>query len=147
MRKKKVGILAVAVALLVFGVTQLAPLIAASPTEIPLPPTSDSVTCFQNINRAGAQQALSPAEAARLLQAAENSSQYREFAHGANIPPVAEGPAIEYRAAAGCSGIIVVAYSFSFVSGGKELSVGVDPSTLRVVGTLVVPAVTWGGGH
>jgi hypothetical protein len=136
--------LAVTLALLLFVATQAAPLFATIPTETSLPPTSDSGTCFQNINRVGAQQALSAAEEAKMLQAAESSSQYQAFANGANIPPVAGPPAMQYRTAAGCSGIVVVAYTFSFVSGEKELSIGVDPNTLRVVGSLTVPAVSWG---
>jgi hypothetical protein len=145
MRKKLVGALAVTLALLIFGATQAVPLFATILTGgTALPLTSDSGTCFQNINRAGAQQTLSTADEARMLQAAESSSQYQSFAQGASIPPVAGSPAMQYRTAAECSGIVVVAYTFSFVSGGKELSVAVDPNTLQVVGTLVVPAVSWG---
>jgi hypothetical protein len=137
MNKKLVGALAVTLAVLIFGAIQAAPLFATVPT-------SDSGTCFQNINRAGTQPALSASVEAMMLQAAESSSQYRSFAHGANIPPVAGSPAMQYRTAAGCSGIIVMSYTFSFVSAGKVLSVAVDPSTLQVVGTLVAPAVSWG---
>lgn len=136
MKKKLVGVLAVTLAVLIFGAIQAAPLFATIPT--------DSGTCFQNINRAGAQQPLSASKEAMMLQAAESSSQYQLFAHGANIPPVAGSPAMQYRTVAGCSGIVVAAYTFSFVSGSKELSVAVDPNTLQVVGTLIVPAVSWG---
>jgi hypothetical protein len=145
MKKEKIGILAVTLALLLFGAARLEPLIATSPTEIPLPSTSDSGACFRNINEAiPQQQGLSPAEEARLLQVAESSSQYQAFTHGAKIPPVSGTPAMEYSTTSGCSGIVVKAYTFSFVSGGQELSIGVDPNTLRVVEAFVVPAMSWG---
>ncbi len=124
-----------------------AALAAPSPTALSLTPASDSQTCFQNINGALAQQtALSPGTATQLLKVAETSSQYQAFAQaGETVSLVSASPAIEYGMATGCAGITVEAYTFSFISGGKELSIGVDPSTMSVVRTLIVPAVSWGG--
>lgn len=145
MKTKKVGMVTASLALLLFVVAQIVPLVTASQTEISPPPASDSGACFQSINRSITQlQPLSSYEAAQLLQAAENSSQYREFAHGGKIPPVSGPPAIVYHTSPNCAGIVIQAYDFSFVSGGKELTIAVDPNNLRVVGSMIVPAVSWG---
>jgi hypothetical protein len=115
---------------------------------VALPPTSDSATCFHNINRAIAQHSpIGASTLAQLLNVAESSAKYESFAQASGATPslVSTDPAMEYDASAGCAGINVQAYTFSFVSGGNELSIAVDPSTMAVVRALTVPAVTWGG--
>jgi hypothetical protein len=134
-------------ALLTLSLAAAAALTSSSPAALSLPPTTDSETCFQNINSALAQQTeLKPDVASRLLQVAETSSQHQAFAQaGETVSLVSASPAMEYGTAPGCAGITIEAYTFSFVSGGKELSIGVDPSTMSVVRILLVPAVSWGG--
>lgn len=146
MEMAKIGIMSVALVSLLSVATQVMPLITApSQTSIPLPSSSDSGACFQNINGAMARQTLSSDQAAHLLNVAENSKQYRTFAQAeGDVSPVSGGPAIVYHTAAGCAGIVIQAYDFSFVSGGKELTIGVDPNTQQVEGSMIVPAVTWG---
>jgi hypothetical protein len=139
--------MAAILALFTLSLAVAAPLVtASSPTVFSLTPTTDSRSCFQNINRALAQQtALSPDAMAQLLQIAEASSQYQAFAQpGISVPPVSTSPAMEYGTTQGCAGILVEAYTFSFVSEGKELSIAVDPSSMSVLRTLTVPAVSWG---
>ena len=126
---------------------QLAPLTAASnSTGLPLQPTSDEQVCFSNVNLSlGQLPALSPATRTRFLQVAESSSQYKAFARaGGGVSLVSTLPAMESRISPDCSGVIIEAYTFSFVSGGKELSIAVDPSTMSVLRTLTVRAVNWG---
>ena len=133
--------------MLSLALTQLAPLTAASnSTGLPLPPTSDEQVCFSNVNMAlGQLPALSPATRTRFLQVAESSSQYKAFARaGGAVSLVSTLPAMESRISPDCSGVIIEAYTFSFVSGGKELSIAVDPSTMSVLRTLTVRAVNWG---
>jgi hypothetical protein len=108
--------------------------------------TSDSQVCFQDINHILAQQtALSADTTSQLLQVAETSSQYQTLEQvGGTVSVVSGGPAMEYRTTPGCAGITVEAYTFSFISDGKELSIAVNPSTMSVLRTLTVPAVSWG---
>jgi Peptidase A4 family len=139
--------LAAILALFTLSLAAAAPLaVASSPTGFSLTPTTDSQTCFQNVNGAIAQQAaLSPDTAAQLLQVAESSSQYQAFAQaGETISLVSPSPAMQYSTTSECAGVIIDAYTFSFVSGAKELSVAVDPSRMTVLGTLIVPAFKWG---
>jgi hypothetical protein len=147
-RRGRIWPLTAILALLMLSLGAEATLAAPSPTSSSLTPASDSNTCFQNVNSALALETeLNPDEATRLLQVTETSRQYQAFAQAEEtVSLVSASPAMEYRTAPGCAGITVEAYTFSFVSGGKELSVGVDPSTMSVVRTLVVPAVSWGGG-
>jgi hypothetical protein len=145
--KVRIWPLAAILVLLTLSLVAAAALAAPSPTALYLSPASDSQTCFQNINSALALETeLNPDVATRLLQVAETSSQYRAFARaGETVSLVSASPAMEYGTAPGCTGITIEAYTFSFVSGGKELSIGVDPSTMSVVRALIVPAVSWGG--
>jgi len=138
--------LAAILALLMPSLVAAAALAAPSPTASSLIPVSDSKTCFQNINAALAQQtALSPGMAAQLLKVAETSSQYQAFAQaGETISLVSTSPAMEYSTTPGCAGMTIDAYAFSFVFGGKELSIAVNPNTMSVVRALTVPAVSWG---
>jgi len=155
-------IVAISSMMFLSGLMQGVPRTYAAPSAfITLPSTSDSQTCFTNINIALSNLApLSSDTENQLLQVAEDSSQYQTLASTAatTISPVAGGPATEYQTAPDCAGMSIDAYSFSFVSGGKELSVAVSPSNDSVVGTLIVPAVqygvymnesssTWGGGY
>src|SRR5438128_1219985 len=133
-------------AMLSLALTQLGPLtVASSSTGLPLPPTSDEQLCFSNVNMAlGQLPALSPGTRTQFLQVAESSSEYEAFAGaGGAVSLVSTLPAMESRISPECSGVIIEAYSFSFVSGGKELSIAVDPSTMSVLRTLTVRAVNW----
>jgi|GEM_PF-6004696 len=147
--------------LIAFAATQALPVATASGSAtVSLSPTSDAQTCFLNINRGLAQlPVLSPEAKTLLLQVAESSSQYIAFAEaGGPISVVSPGPAIEYRTSPECAGITVEAYTFSFVSGLREISIAVDPSSMTVLRTLTVPAIRhgvalnstgccWGGGY
>jgi len=145
-RNRRIWPLAAILALFLLSLASAAPLVtASSPTGLSLPRTTDSQTCFQNINDAVAQQnALSPETDTQLLQTAESSSQYQAFSQTGNVSVVSTIPAMEYRTTSACAGITVEAYTFSFISEGKELSIAVDPSTMSVIRTLTVPAVSWG---
>lgn len=121
---------------------------STSSTEtVSLPQTSDVASCFQNINRAIAQlPPISSDRVTQLIKVAESSAQYETFAGATGGLPslVGSTPTLEYHTLPGCAGITIEAYTFSFISGGKELSIGVDPAATSIRGSLIVPAVSWG---
>lgn len=124
--KSRIWPVAAILALLTLSLATAAALVSSSPAALSLPPTTDSKTCFQNINSALAQQTeLNPDVATRLLQVAETSSQHQAFAQaGETVSLVSASPAMEYGTAPGCAGITIEAYTFSFVSGGRSSQSG-----------------------
>ena len=139
--------MAAILALFTLSLAAAAPLATASSQIGSSPPgTAASQACFQNINHMVAQQSgLSPDTASQLLHVAETSSQYQALDQaGGTVSLVSGSPAMEYHTTPGCAGITVEAYTFSFISDGNELSIAVDPSTMSVLRTLTVPAVSWG---
>jgi hypothetical protein len=117
-------------------------------TSVSLPPTTNSQSCFQNINVAVAEQSFLTAELnASMLQVAESSSQYAAFVQQTGATPslVIGGPDMEYATQDDCSVLNVEAFSYSFTAAGQEFSISVSPSTLAVVGrTLEGSAVSFG---
>lgn len=88
---------------------------------------------------------LTPTLNASLLKVAETSSQFKAFEKmtGATPSLVMPGPAIEMGQLPGCQGAVITALSYNFVSGGKQIAIGVSPGTKTVTGSLIVPAVHW----
>lgn len=80
---------------------------------------------------------------ASMLKAAETSSQFLAFENMTGGTPilVTPGPAMEVGQTPGCQGAIIAAFTYNFISGGKQIAIGVNPATKTVVRSSIAPAV------
>ena len=92
---------------------------------------------------------LTSALNASLLKVAETSSQFLAFEKMTGATPrlVTPGPGMEVGQLPGCQGAVITAFAYDFVSGGKEIAIGVNPGTKTVTESLIVPAVHWGSSY